>query len=159
MSPLLSATPEPPMSPQPGQDVRAALTQLCHPNRQGREGKEPSIPPPSDSSHHQRPPTVAGGTPDGENGEGGEKTEDDERGDGEAPGAPSGPAEITWRIWAGWAGREGLPAIGAGPSTGRRSGWRSATTWKLGGTRRTEPSCPPETGLGSSSSGCNSWKA
>lgn len=113
MSPRLSSASGAPMSRQPGQNVRAARTQLCQPNRHGREGKEPSIPPPSDSSHHQRPLTVADPPPNGENGENGEgggKPGENERGDGETPRARPSPVEIIWRAWAGRTGRKELPA-------------------------------------------------
>ena len=75
---------EAPMSPQPGQNVTAARTQLCHPNRQGRESSEPSAPPPSDAPPNPRPPRVAGPPPDGENGEVWKTSGGDRRTDGDA---------------------------------------------------------------------------
>ena len=147
MSSLASAAPGAPMSPQPGQNVGAARTRLCHPNRQGREGKEPSIPPPAVSPHPWRP-TAAGGNLGCETGEGGEKTGDHERGDGEAP-LVSLSSEGIRRVAQTFTAPPAPPLEGAIPGqadpgrsrSSRRSRERSENGWPR--SRRRAPSARP----------------
>ena len=108
MSPLDSA-PEAQMSPLPGLNVRAARTQLCHPNRQGREVIEPSIPPPSDSSLHPQDALVGGRPPDGENGEGGKRLLEDRRGISDGHPTVESSTDVLWLSWTRWVGRQKLP--------------------------------------------------
>jgi hypothetical protein len=108
MSPLPAAAAETLMSPLGGQNVTAARTQLCHPNRQGREEVEPSEPPPSSLPPPSSGPAARGAA--ASTGEGASEIKETEAMNGDSRIDTKNWGVAIRAVYAAWVEREALSA-------------------------------------------------